>query len=126
MDNQSPQGDCREEHEEGSEDNHTIITDGGCANKTTFIDGSLNYEGVPTDGFPQIYVGDIEIIFEKVVARQSSHKHEDEYLVADNEEPISTSPSPLELQEVDQIRKKEGEEVHSHDPSFIEGYLNSI
>ena len=44
--------------------------------------------------------------------------------MADNEEPISTSPSPLELQEVDQIKKKEEGEVHSHEPSFIEGSLN--
>ena len=43
----------------------------------------------------------------------------------DNEEPRSTnSPSPLELQEVDQIKKKEEEEVYSHEPSFIEGSLN--
>ena len=61
-------------------------------------DGCLNYEGVPTDGCSQIYVGDIEIRLENVVAIQSSHKHEDEGLVTNNEEPISTSPSPLELQ----------------------------
>ena len=42
--------------------------------------------------------------------------------MTDNEEPRSTSPSPLELQEVDQIKKKEEEEVHSHEPSF-EGSL---
>ena len=46
-------------------------------------------------------VGDIEIIFKNVSGRQISHKHEDEYFVTDNEEPRSTSPSPLELQEVD-------------------------
>ena len=40
-----------------------------------------------------------------------------------NEEPRSTFPSPLELQEVDQVKKKEEEEVHSHEPSFIEGSL---
>ena len=62
---------------------------------------------MPTYGFSQLYVGDIEIIFEKVVARQSSDEHEDEYHVVDNEEPRSNSPSPLELQEVDQIKKKE-------------------
>ena len=71
----------------------------------------------------QIYVGDIEIRFENVVANQISLKHEDEYLVKDNEEPRSTSPSPLELQKVDQIKKKEEEEVHSHEPSFIGGSL---
>ena len=43
--------------------------------------------------------------------------------MTDNEEPISTSPSPLEVQEVDQIKQKEEEEVQSHEPSFIEGYL---
>ena len=84
----------------------------------------MNYEGVPTDGFSQIYVGDIDIMFENVVAIQSSHKHEDEDLVANKEEPRSTLPSPLKLQEVDQIKKKEEEEVHSHEPSFIEGSFN--
>ena len=32
MEHQSFQGDCREEHKEGSEDKNTILTDGGCAN----------------------------------------------------------------------------------------------
>ena len=83
----------------------------------------MNYEGVPTYGCSQLCVGDIEIRFENVVAIQISHKHEDEYLVTNNEEPISTSQSPLELQEVDQIKKKEKEEVLSQEPSFIEWYL---
>ena len=39
----------------------------------------------------------------------------------DNEEPISTSPSPLEIQAVYQMKKKEEEKVRSHEPSFIEG-----
>ena len=65
----------------------------------------MNYEGVPTYGCSQLYVGDIEIRFENVAAIQISHEHKDEYLVADNEEPRSTSPSPLELQEVE-IKKK--------------------
>ena len=64
-------------------------------------DGCLNCEGVPTDGCSQLYVGDTEIRFENVSARQISHEHKDEYLVASNEEAISTFPSPLELQEVD-------------------------
>ena len=88
------------------------------------LDGCLNNEGVHIDGCSQIYVGDIEIRFENFAVIQSSHKHEYEYLMTDNEEPISTSPSPLELQKVDQIKQKEEEEVHSHEPSFIEGYLN--
>ena len=46
--------------------------------------------------------------------------------MADNEEPRSTSPSPLELQEVDQIKQKEEEEVWYHGPYFIECYLNMI
>ena len=33
-------------------------------------DGCLNYEGVPNDGCSHIYVGDIEINFESVVARK--------------------------------------------------------
>ena len=80
-------------------------------------------ERVPIDGISQIYVGDIEIRFENVSTSQIYHEHKYEYLVADNEEPRSTSPSPLELQEFDQIKKKEEEEVHSHEPSFIEGSL---
>ena len=72
----------------------------------------MNYERVPTDGCSQLYVGDIEIKFENVSAIQISHEHKDEDLVvASNEEPRSTSPSPLELQEVGQIKKKEEEEV---------------
>ena len=43
--------------------------------------------------------------------------------MTDNEEPRSTSPSPLELQEVDQIKKKKEEEVHSHEQSLIDGSL---
>ena len=68
MEHQSPQGECREEHEEESEDKHTILVDGGCANQRESTNGSLNYEGVPTDGCSQLYVGDIEIIFENVAA----------------------------------------------------------
>ena len=79
----------------------------------------MNYEGEPTDGCSQLYVGDIDIRFENVVARLISHKHEDEYLVTNNEEQRSTSLSPLELQEVDQIKKKEEEEVHTHEPSIL-------
>ena len=75
------------------------------------IDGWLNCERVPTDGCSQLYVGDIQIIFKNVYARQSYHGHEYEYLVADNEEPRSTSPSPLELQEVDQIKREEEEDI---------------
>ena len=67
-------------------------------------DGCLNYEGVPTDGFSHLYVGDIEIRSENVAAIQISNEHKDEYLVAANEEPRSTSPSPLELQGFDQIK----------------------
>ena len=68
-------------------------------------DGCLNYEGVPTDGCSKIYVGDIEIRFKNVVASQNSIKHENEYLVAVEEETRSTSPSPLELHEVDPSKK---------------------
>ena len=88
------------------------------------MDGCLNYEGVPNDGCSQLYVGDIEIIYENFPAIQISHENKDEDLIAANEEPRSTFPSPLELQGVDQIQNEEEEEVHSHEPSFIEGYLN--
>ena len=70
------------------------------------IDECLSCEGVAIDGCSHLYVGDIENTFEDVVARQSSHEHEDEDLVANNEEPRSNSPSPLEIQEFDQIKKK--------------------
>ena len=85
----------------------------------------MNYERVPIDGCSQLYVGDIEIIFENVSVSQIYHKHEHEYLVTDTEEPRSTSPSPLELQEVGQIKKQEEEEVRSNEPSFIKWFLNN-
>ena len=69
-------------------------------------DGCLNCEEVPTDGFSQLYVGDIEIRFKNFAQRQISHEHKDEETVAANEEPRSTFPSPLELQEVDESRIK--------------------
>ena len=79
VENQLSQGDFREEHKEESEYKHTILTDGGCENQRESIDGSLNYERVPTDGFSQLYVGDIEIRFENFSAIQISHSHEYEY-----------------------------------------------
>ena len=66
----------------------------------------MNCEGVPIDGCSQLYASDIDTIFENVGAIQIPHEHEDEELVAYNEKPRSTSPSTLELQEVDQIKKK--------------------
>ena len=84
----------------------------------------MNYERVPTDGWSQLYVGDIEIRFEIVVARKTSIKHENEDLVAIEEETRSTSPSPLELHEVGPINKEEDEEVHLQEPNFLEGSLN--
>ena len=83
----------------------------------------MNYERVRIDGWSQLYVGDIDIIFENVSASLIFHNNEDEYLVTDNEEPISNSPSPLELQEVDQINRKEEEYIHQKEPfhpCFIE------
>ena len=75
-------------------------------------DGCLNCEGAPIDGCSQLYVGDIEIRFEKVsVSYQIYHEHKYEDLVTSSEEPRSTSPSPLELQEVDRIKKREEEEA---------------
>ena len=50
MEHQSPQDDCIEAHEEGSEEKHTILTDGGCANQRESTDGYLNYEGLPNYG----------------------------------------------------------------------------
>ena len=45
-------------------------------------DGFLNYEGVPSDGYSQIYVGEIEIKFQNVAASQIYSKNENEDLVA--------------------------------------------
>ena len=53
VEHQSHWSDCREEHEEEGEYKHTTLTDGGCANQRESTDASLNYEGVPTDGFSQ-------------------------------------------------------------------------
>ena len=50
-------------------------------------DGCLNCEGVPTDGCSQLYVGDIEIIFENVAAIQIYHEHKGKEFVEANEEP---------------------------------------
>ena len=36
--------------------------------------GCLNYEGVPTNGFSQLYVGDVEIRFQNVSTSQNSIK----------------------------------------------------
>ena len=48
-------------------------------------DGCLNCEGVPTDGFSQLYVSEIDIRFENVAAIQIFHEHKDEYFVSANE-----------------------------------------
>ena len=80
--------------------------------QTESTDGCLNYEGVPTNGCSQIYVGDIEIIFQNFAASQNSIKHEKEDLVAVEEETISTSPSPLELHEGGPSKKEEDAEIH--------------
>ena len=88
-------------------------------NQGASTDGCLIYEGVPTNGCSHIYVGDIEITFESVVASQSSIKHENEGLVAVEEEPISTSPSPLELHEVGPRKNEEDQEVHLQEPHFL-------
>ena len=76
MKNQSPQGDYREEQEEGSEDKNTILTDGGFVNQREYTNGCLNCKGVPTYGCSQLYVSDIEIIFEIFFTIQISHEHE--------------------------------------------------
>ena len=83
----------------------------------------MNYEGVPTDGFSHLYVGDIEINFKSVVVSQNYIKHENEDLVEVEEETISTSPSPLDLHEVGPRNKEEYEEVHLQEPHFLEGSL---
>ena len=88
------------------------------------IDGCLNYEGIPTDGCSHLYVGDIDITFESISVSQNSIKHENQDLVAVEEETRSTSPSPLELHEVGPSKKEEDEEVHLQEPNFLEGSLN--
>ena len=67
--------------------------------------------------------GDIEITFEIVSAIQTSVKHENEDLVAVEEETRSTSPSPFELHEVGPSKKEEDREVHLQEPNFLEGSL---
>ena len=51
-------------------------------------------------------------------------KHENEDLVAVEEETKSASPSPIELHEVGPSKKEEDEEVHFQEPHFIKGSLN--
>ena len=53
-----------------------------------------------------------EIIFQNVAAIKISSKHENEYLVAVEEETIPTSTSLLELHEVGPSKKEEDQEVH--------------
>ena len=50
VENQSPQCGCKEEHQEEGEEKHTILADGCCENQRESTNGSLKYEGVPTDG----------------------------------------------------------------------------
>ena len=77
-----------------------------------------------TDGCSQLYVGDIEMVFQNVSTIQISSKHENEDLVADEEETRTTSPSPLELHEVGPSKKEEDEEVHLQKPHYLKGSLN--
>ena len=63
-------------------------------------DGCLNYEGEPIDGCSHLYIREIDMAFEIVSTIQTSIKHENEDLVAIEEETRSTSPTPLELHEV--------------------------
>ena len=108
MEHQLSQGDCSEEHKEEVKEKLTILVDGGCENQRE-----------STDGCSKLYVVDIYIIFENVSAIQIFHEHKYAYLVASNEETRSTSPSPVELQEVDQVKKKEEEEVPQQEPLFL-------
>ena len=61
------------------------------------------------------------ITFEIVSEIQTSIKHENEDLVAVEEETRSTSPSPLELHEVGPCKKEEDEEVHLKNIIFSKG-----
>ena len=65
VEHQLPKGDCREKHKEEREYRHTTLTNGGCSNQRESIDGSLNYEGEPTNGCSQLYVGYTDIRFGK-------------------------------------------------------------
>ena len=87
MEHQLTQGDCREEHKEEGEDKLRILADGSCENQRESIDGCS-----------QVYAGGIDIIFKNDFAIQISHEDKYEEIVAANEEPRSTSPSPLEIQ----------------------------
>ena len=85
-------------------------------------DGCLNYEGVPNNGCSQIYVGDIDIRFQNVSASQNSIKHENENLVAVEEETRSTSPSPLELHEVGPSKKENMRRFICKSLIFLKGH----
>ena len=63
-------------------------------------------------------ISDMEMLLQVKVLMSMKMK-----TLVDNEEPRSTYPSSLELQEVDQIKKKEEEEVLEKEPVFIEGSL---
>ena len=62
-----------------------------------------NFTKTSIEGYPSLYVGDIEISLEEKVPR-------------------STSTSPLEFHEVDP-REREEEEVHMQEPHFLAGSL---
>ena len=73
-----------------------------------------------TDGCSSLYVGDIEIPIEEIVASIHSFEHRD--LAVEQKDPGSTFTSPLELHEVDSTDDEE--EVYSHEPSHLVGSLN--
>ena len=68
-------------------------------------DGCSNFIEISMEGFPSLYVGDIEISLEEKIPR-------------------STSTSPLEFHEVD-TREREEEEVHLQEPHFLVGSLKT-
>ena len=69
-------------------------------------DGCLNYEGVATDEFSHLYVGDIEIAFESVFARKNYIKNENQDLVAVEEETRSLPHHHLSFMKLVQARRK--------------------
>ena len=85
------------------------------------IEGCLNYEGVPTDGCSQIYVGDIDMRFQKFSASQNSIKHENEYLVAVEEEQDQLPHHHLSFMKLVQARRKKMRRLICKSLIFLEG-----
>ena len=82
-------------------------------------DGYQNNMDTSTDVCSSLYVGDININIEDIVASTHSFEHSD--LEAEGKDQGLTSNSALEIHEVDYVYDEE--EFHSHEPSWLVGLL---